>query len=96
MTDSYLDKKFFSISPYRKIKHQLILDIIKARLEELIEICYEKNSNLNYFKKNNNSIYVIIERIEIFPKHIQFALQNNKLINQELIFGKNDCKIFRY
>ncbi|MDC0418905.1 hypothetical protein OAM15_04700, partial [Pelagibacteraceae bacterium] len=91
-TDSYLDKKFFSISPYRKIKHQLILDIVKARLEELIEICYEKNSNLNYFRKNNNSIYVIIERIEYF-QNIKFALQNNKFINQELILGKNEQDI---
>ena len=87
--ESCLDQKFFSTSPYRKIKYQLILDIITARLDELIEICYEKNSNLNYFRKNNNSIYIIIEKIEYF-QNIKFALQNNKLINQEFVFGKNE------
>ena len=55
--ESYLDRNFFSLSPYRKIKHQLILDIISARLDELVEICYEKNTNLNYFRKGNNALY---------------------------------------
>jgi cell division protein FtsA len=86
--ESYLDKTFFSHSPFRKIKHQLILDIIASRLDELIEICYEKNSNLSFFKKHNNVIYIIIEKFEYF-KNIQFALQKNKLKNLELIFSKN-------
>jgi cell division protein FtsA len=93
--DSYLDKKFFSSTPYRKIKHHLILNIITARLDELIEICYEKNTNLTYFKKNNNLIYINIVNSEFF-KNIQFALEKNKLINQKFIFGRNeeDCSIF--
>ena len=86
--ESCLDKTFFSYSPFRKIKHQLILDIIASRLDELIEICYEKNSNLIFFKKHNNVIYIIIEKFEYF-KNIQFALQKNKLKNLELIFSKN-------
>ena len=76
-----MDKLYFSTSPYRKIKHQLILDIIVARLDEIIEICYEKNSNLTYFKKNNNLIYINIVNSEFF-KNIQFALQKNKLMIQ--------------
>ena len=86
--ESYLNKKYFSISPYRKIKHQLILDIITARLDELIEICYEKNKNLDYFRKSNSAIYVIIEKDEQL-KNIQFALQKNKLIDPDFIFGQN-------
>ena len=86
--ESYLDRSFFSSSPYRKIKHQLILDIISARLDEIVEICYEKNINLNYFKKNNSTIYIIIEKLEFF-KNFQFSLKKNKLINSEFIFGKN-------
>ena len=89
--ESCLDKKFFSSSPYRKIKHQLILDIIAARLDELIEICYEKNSNLNYFRKSNNIIYVVIEKYKYF-ENIKFALRKNKLINSEFIFGDNSEK----
>jgi len=62
--DSCVDKIFFSESPYRKIKYQLILDIISARLDELIEICFAKNINLSYFRQNNNTIYITIEKFE--------------------------------
>ena len=86
--DSCLNKKFFSTSPYRKIKHQLILDIITARLDELVEICYENNKNLDYFRKSNNAIYVIISKDEHL-KNIQFALQKNRLIDAKFIFGQN-------
>jgi len=93
--ESYLDKKFFSMSPYRKIKHQLILDIITSRLEELVEICYERNINIKYFKKSDGVIYITIETFEYF-KNIQFALQKNKLIDTECLFGKNieDSSLF--
>ena len=87
-SQSYIEKKFFSNSPYRKIKHQLILDIIKARLDEIIDICYKKNSNLDFFKKNENTIYLFIENSKYF-KNIQFILEKNKLINAEFVFGKN-------
>ena len=85
--ESCLNSKFFSSSPYRKIKHHLILDIITARLDELIEICYEKNSNLDYFRDNNNIIYINIEKFEYF-ENIYFGLQKNKLINTDFIFGR--------
>ncbi len=86
--DSCIDKIFFSDSPYRKIKHQLIVDIISARLDELVEICVKKNSNLEYFKNNNNTICIIIEKFEYF-KNFQFSLQKNKFINQKFIFNAN-------
>jgi cell division protein FtsA len=86
--DSYLDKVFFSTSPYRKIKHRLILEIIVARLDELIEICYDKNSNLNYLRKSNDTIYITVDNFEYY-KNIQFALQKNKLIDSMFVFGKN-------
>ena len=86
--ESYLDKIFFSSSPYRKIKHQLILDIIIARLDELIEICYEKNSNLNFFRRSDNTLCISIDNFKYF-KNIKFALQKNKLANIEFIFGEN-------
>jgi len=86
--ESCVDSFFFSSSPYRKIKHQLILNIISARLDELIEICYEKNTNLNYFRKNNYTIYLVIESFDYF-KNIKFALLKNKLIIPEFIIDKN-------
>ena len=86
--DSNLNKKFFSKSPYRKIKHKLILDIIMARLDELIEICYEKNINVSYFRKNNDAIYLSIEKIQYF-KNIYFALKKKQSINLEFVSIKN-------
>jgi len=86
--NSCLNENFFSTSPYRKIKHQLILDIITARLDELVEICYENNKNLDYFRKSNNAIYVIISKDEHL-KNIQFALQKNRLMDARFIFGQN-------
>ena len=76
-------------SPYRKIKYQLIVDIIAARLDEFIEICFIKNTNLNYFKKNNNAIYITIERSEYF-KNIKYSFQKNKFINPKFVFGDSD------
>jgi len=87
--DIYLDKIFFFKSPYRKIKHQFILDIIAARLDELIEVCYKKNINLGYFQNNNNIIYISVEKFEYF-KNIHFVLQKNLSINSEFVFGKNE------
>jgi len=86
--DSYLDRIFFSSSPYRQIKHQLILDIIIARLDELIEICYEKNSNLNFFRRSGNTLCISIDNFKYF-KNIKFAFQKNKSANIEFIFGEN-------
>ena len=86
--DSYVDNKYFFASPYRKIKVKLISDIITARLDEFIEICYEKNSNLDYFRKNNNLIYIIIDKAEYFA-NIKFSLENNKFINPKFIFSKD-------
>ena len=49
--ETYLEKKYFSSSPFRKIKYQLILDIFSARLEELFEICCTKNTNTTVCEK---------------------------------------------
>ena len=84
----YLDKKFFFISPFRKIKYQLILDIIEARLDEMLEICFEKNSNLTYFKKSNNTIYLVVKKAEYF-KNVQFILENNKLTNKKFVIEES-------
>ena len=87
--DSYLDRIFFSNSPYRKIKYQLILDIISARLDEFIEICYKKNTNLDYFRKNNNAIYLTIDNFEYF-NNFKFALQKNQFISPKFLFSENN------
>lgn len=84
--ESFLDKKYFYVSPYRKIKYQLILDIFTARLEELFEICYKKNNNIK--KSENNKIYVYVDSSEYF-KNIRYILEKNKLTTFECIFDSS-------
>jgi len=85
--ENFLDKSFFYISPYRKIKHQLILDIITARMEELFEICYKKNTNLKNLK-SNDKIYVYIEPPEYF-ENFQYVIEKSKLASSECIFSSD-------
>lgn len=84
--ESFLDKKYFYVSPYRKIKYQLILDVFTARLEELFEICYKKNNNIK--KSENNKIYVYVDSSEYF-KNIRYILEKNKLTTFECIFDSS-------
>jgi cell division protein FtsA len=86
-SESCLDKKYFYISPYRKIKHKLIIDIITARLEELLEICYKKNTNIKNLKKNDK-LYVYIGPSKYY-ENIKYILDNAKLAISLDIFDKN-------
>mgnify|MGYP006134283113 FL=1 len=85
--ESYLEKKYFYNSPYRKIKHQLILDIITARIEELFEICYKKNLNIKGLNRNN-TVYVYVNSPEYF-KNIQHVLEKSKITPLECIFNNS-------
>ena len=73
--ESVVEKKYFSTSPYRKIKHKLVLDIIVARIDELLDICCKKNLNLSFIGKDINNIYFKINSESCY-KNIQFALEN--------------------
>ena len=86
-SESYLDKSFFYISPYRKIKYQFIIDIISARAEELFEICYKNNTNLKNLK-NNDKVYVYVDSSE-YCENIQYVLENSKLATSECILNSN-------
>jgi len=85
--DSELEKKYFYISPYRKIKHRFILDIMTARLEELFEVCYKKNTNIKNLR-NNDKIYVYIYPSEYF-KNIQYILEKSKITTSECIYNNS-------
>ena len=82
--ESYLEKKYFYISPYRKIKYQLILDIITARIEELFEICYKENINIKNLKKSDK-IYIYVEAPD-FYRNIQYVIEKSKLTTSECTF----------
>ena len=61
-----LETKYFGQGNFRKIKKQLILDIVNARIEEITNIIFNKNINLDSFKQGNVRIYLIIEDRIIF------------------------------
>ena len=85
--ESYLEKKYFYISPYRKIKYQLILDIITSRTDELFEVCYEKNINIRNLK-SSDKIHIYIESPE-YCKNIQYVLERSKITALKCIFNNN-------
>ena len=70
----YLDKKFFTSSKYRKISLSHLFDIIKARLNEIIDLIYLKNINLNYLRKDNKSIFLSIED-PVIKKNLYFPIE---------------------
>ena len=86
-SESYLERKYFQNSPYRKIKHQLILDIMIARLEELIELSYKKNTNISNLR-TNGKIYFYIESSEYY-KNIQYSFEKSNLTNLVFIFNNS-------
>ena len=64
--DELLEKKYFTKINYRKIKKKLVMDIAKARIQEIANIILKKNINLNLYKKDIKKIYIIIEEDLIF------------------------------
>ena len=86
-TEAYLEKEFFFVSPYRKIKYKLILDIITARIEELFEVCYKKNTNIKNLR-NNDKIYIYVDSFELY-KNIQYVLEKSELTTLDCIFDSS-------
>ena len=64
--DSYLDKKYFQGKNFRKISIQHIYDISLARIEEIIDLIYNKNVNLNHLKINKDRIFLKFEDQNIY------------------------------
>ncbi len=62
----YLDEKYFVNMAFRKISLVHLKNIIIARLNELIDIIYEKNINLKNLKDKNQIIYLSFEDEKIF------------------------------
>ena len=65
---------------------------MSARIEELFEICYKKNSNIKNLKKNDK-IYVYIE-VSQYYKNIKFVLENSKLTTAEYILDDSEESSF--
>jgi cell division protein FtsA len=83
--DLDLEKKHFYISPYRKIKYTLILNIMTARLEELFEVCYKKNTNIKNLRINDK-VYIYIDFPDYF-KNLQYILEKSKITTLECTYN---------
>tara|TARA_A100001011_G_C14313877_1_gene846967 strand:- start:1517 stop:2716 length:1200 start_codon:yes stop_codon:yes gene_type:complete len=60
-----LNKDFFIGENFRKISLSHLKKIIEARIEEIIDLSFNKNINIYEFKKNNSHIFLNIENKDI-------------------------------
>ena len=87
----YVDKKYFDENNFRKISLKHIIEISSARIEEMINIIFNKNKNLNDLKKNEIPLYLdfkdnntIIKFENIFKNYINESKLNfNKSIDED-------------
>ncbi len=84
--EEILDKDYFKENKFRKIRKKLIYDIILARVEEIVNIIYNKNSNLNFLKNKNHIVYISLE-----DKNLQ---NNFKSVFQSQFLNKEIESIF--
>ena len=57
----FLEKKYFLKGNYRKIRKKLIIDIVKARVDEIVNIILHKNINIPKFNKDKIKIYITFQ-----------------------------------
>ncbi len=57
----YVEKKYFNNNNFRKISLKHIIEISSARIEEMINIIFNRNNNLNYIKNTNNNLTIYFE-----------------------------------
>ena len=61
-----LEDNYFTKGNFRKIRKKLILDIADARINEIVDIIFNKNINIESLKENKIKIYLTIKDKEIF------------------------------
>jgi len=64
--DELLEVNYFMKGNFRKIRKKLILDIATARINEIVDIIFNKNINIESLKENKIKIYLTIKDKEIF------------------------------
>ena len=66
--EELVEKNFFKDNNYRKISKKLIIDIAKARIEELSELIIFKNINTKFFLEKKTPIFLNLNDSLIFQK----------------------------
>jgi len=87
-SDEFLEKKYFTNINYRKIRKKLIIDIAKARINEIANIILTKNINVQSFEKENCKIYISIQDKLIFnnfKENFKFFVSQNDNFETHLV-----------
>jgi cell division protein FtsA len=83
-----LEEKYFSKGSYRKIRKNLIIDIVKARIDEIVNIILHKNINIQKFNKEKIKIYITFQDITVsnnFYEYFESYLNKNTNFETNLI-----------
>ena len=73
----FLEEKYFTKGSYRKIRKKLIIDIVNARVEEIVNLILNRNINIKSLQQNNAVIFIIIEDqliFDNFQKNFKFYI----------------------
>ena len=82
-----LEENYFTKGNFRKIRKKLISDIADARINEIIDIIFNKNINIEFLKKNKIKIYLTIKDKQIFENFKEsFKSYFSKNSNFEIYF----------
>ena len=63
---SYIDRKFFINSDYKKLSLNHFKEIINARIKEMLDYTFNNNKDLNYYEKKIGKINIFFEDIDIY------------------------------
>ena len=99
--DNYVEEEFFIDENYRKIKKQLIYEVVHARIEEILNIIIFKNINYSYystiskqifFEKNSKQQLKFIENIyeKIFSNNSKFVVNYIDYASSENLLNSSD------
>ena len=91
----YVNKEYFEQNKYRKISLKHLVEISSARIEEISNILFNKNSNLYNLKDNSINLYLDFEDKEINNKFKDIFTKNFKkcVLDQEDLID-NDPMVF--
>ena len=85
---TYIDKKFFINSDYKKLSLNHFKEIINARVKEMIDYTFNNNKDINYYEKKIGKINIFFEDINIY-KNLGEIFKKYIDVKDEKIFVEN-------
>ena len=79
----FIDKKYFINESYRKISISHVKNIVEDRVEELVNIIYNKNINLHLLKSTNVKVFITTDSSN-FIKNLKDIFLNS-FTNKEIV-----------